>query len=72
MNGNRILKVVVASLLGAGTSITPVMAQELPDFEEWACRFCPFPEKGVEGNVDGAALHVSDYSARFGDYTGLD
>lgn len=72
MNGNRILKVLVASLLGAGTLSTPALAQELPDFEQWPCRFCPFPEKGVEGNVDAAALHVSDDSARFGDYTGLD
>lgn len=72
MNGNRMLKVMVASLLGAGTVATPVMAQQLPDFEEWPCRFCPFPEKGVEGSVDGAALNVSEDSARFGDYTGLD
>ena len=72
MNGNRILKIMVASLLGAGTVASPALAQELSDFEEWSCRFCPFPEKGVEGNVDAEALHVSDDSARFGDYTGLD
>jgi len=72
MNENRILKIMVASLLGAGTVASPVLAQELPDFEQWSCRFCPFPEQGVEGNVDAEALHVSDDSARFGDYTGLD
>jgi MtrB/PioB family decaheme-associated outer membrane protein len=73
MNGNRTLKVIVATLLGAGVASGPAaFAQELPDFEQWQCRFCPFPEKGVEGSVGASALHVSDDSARFGDYTGLD
>lgn len=73
MNGNRTLKVIVAALLGAGTAAGPaVMAQEMPDFEQWQCRFCPFPEKGVSGSADASVLNVSDDSARFGDYTGLD
>jgi hypothetical protein len=73
MNGNRTLKVIVAALLGAGTATGPAaMAQEMPDFEQWQCRFCPFPEKGVSGSADASVLNVSDDSARFGDYTGLD
>jgi MtrB/PioB family decaheme-associated outer membrane protein len=73
MNGNRTLKVIVAALLGAGTTALPAaFAQELPDFEQWQCRFCPFPEKGVSGSAGASALHVSDDSARFGNYTGLD
>ena len=73
MNGNRTLKVIIAALLGAGTAAGPaVMAQEMPDFEQWQCRFCPFPEKGVSGSAGAAALDVSEDSARFGDYTGLD
>jgi len=73
MNGNRTLKVIVAALLGAGTAAGPVaLAQELPDFEQWQCRFCPFPEKGIDGNVGASVLNVSEDSARFGDYTGLD
>jgi MtrB/PioB family decaheme-associated outer membrane protein len=73
MNGNRTLKVIVAALLGAGTAAGPVaLAQEMPDFEQWQCRFCPFPEQGVDGNVGASVLNVSEDSARFGDYTGLD
>jgi len=73
MNDNRILKVIVAALLGAGSAAGPVAtAQEMPDFEQWRCRFCPFPEKGVSGSAGASVLDVSDDSARFGDYTGLD
>jgi MtrB/PioB family decaheme-associated outer membrane protein len=74
MNGKGNLKVVVAALLGTGLAAAPVgaPAQEMPDFEQWQCRFCPFPGSGVTGSVGAAALHVSDDSARFGDFTGLD
>jgi MtrB/PioB family decaheme-associated outer membrane protein len=73
MNGNRTLKVIVAALLGAGTAAGPVaLAQEMPNFEQWQCRFCPFPEKGIDGEAGASVLNVSEDSARFGDYTGLD
>jgi MtrB/PioB family decaheme-associated outer membrane protein len=73
MNGNRTFKVIVAALLGAGTAAGPaVLAQEMPDFDQWQCRFCPFPEPGVDGSAGASALHVSEDSARFGDFTGLD
>jgi MtrB/PioB family decaheme-associated outer membrane protein len=72
MNSNRTLKVVVAALLGAGAAGgQPALAQQ-PNFDEWPCKFCPFPDKGPEGSVGVSALHVSEDSARFGDYTGLD
>jgi MtrB/PioB family decaheme-associated outer membrane protein len=73
MNRNRTLKVIVATLLGAGTLAAPAaFAQEMPDFEQWQCRFCPFPETGVSGNAGASVLDVSEDSARFGNYTGLD
>jgi MtrB/PioB family decaheme-associated outer membrane protein len=73
MNGNRILKVTIAALLGAGTVAGPgAQAQEAPDFEQWQCRFCPFPEKGISGSAGASTLYVDEDSARFGDYTGLD
>lgn len=73
MNGNRKLKVVMAAILGAGATAAPVaFAQELPDFEQWQCRFCPFPDKGLQGSAGASVLSVSDDSARFGNYTGLD
>ena len=73
MNENRTLKVIITALLGTSVVTGPAaLAQEMPDFEQWACKFCPFPEKGVTGEAGASALNVSDDSARFGDYTGLD
>jgi MtrB/PioB family decaheme-associated outer membrane protein len=74
MNGTHTLKVIVAALLSAGSVAAgpAALAQEMPDFEQWACRFCPFPEPGMAGSAGAGALNVSDDSARFGDYTGLD
>lgn len=72
MNGNRMLKILLAGLLVAGPAAGPVALAQAVNFEEWPCRFCPFPDSGVEGSVGVSALHVSEDSARFGDYTGLD
>ena len=73
MNRKNYLRLAVATLLGAGALAGQVaFAQEMPDFEEWKCRRCPFPETGLEGSAGASALNVSDDSARFGDYTGLD
>ncbi len=73
MNRKNYLRLAVATLLGAGAlSAQTALAQEMPDFEQWKCSRCPFPEKGLEGSAGASALNVSDDSARFGDYTGLD
>lgn len=42
------------------------------DTSEWKCETCPFEKAGVSGALDVGVGHVSDDSARFGDYTGLD
>jgi len=41
------------------------------DTSTWKCANCEFPA-GVEGTVELGGYSVSDTSARFGDYTGLD
>ena len=41
------------------------------DASKWKCESCPF-EKGTSGTVDVGVGNVSDSSAKFGDYTGLD
>jgi MtrB/PioB family decaheme-associated outer membrane protein len=43
----------------------------VPDTSGWSCRFCPF-EDGWSAWVEPRLGYVSDSSARFGDYTGLD
>ncbi len=40
------------------------------DTSQWKCESCPFP-KGTRGTVDVGVGSVSDESARFGDFTGL-
>ena len=73
MNRKNNLKLLVATLLGTiALHGGAASAQEMPDFERWECKRCPFPDKGLEGDAGAAALNVSDDSARFGDYTGLD
>jgi len=73
MKGMTHLKLAVATLLGTVALHGPTaFAQEMPDFEKWECKRCPFPAKGLDGEAGASALNVSDDSARFGDYTGLD
>lgn len=70
MERNRTLRILVATLLGAAWA-APVLAAE-PDWDNWACKFCPFPEAGPDGEASVEAIDVSQDSARFGRYTGLD
>lgn len=68
MNKHRTLKILVAALLGA----TWAQAQAAePNWDNWNCKWCPFPESGTTGSASAEALNVSDDSAKFGDYTGL-
>jgi len=69
MNRNRTLKILVAALLGAGWA--QAQAAE-PDWDNWQCKFCPFPGSGTTGSASVGVKNVDDDSARFGDYTGLD
>lgn len=41
------------------------------DTSGWKYKFCAFEEEGVSGDVEDGVGAVSDDSARFGDYTGL-
>ena len=41
------------------------------DPSQWKCETCPFEEAGTTGSVEGGVEGVSDASAKFGDYTGL-
>ncbi len=41
------------------------------DTSAWTCESCPYP-KGLSGTVEVGAGNVSDKSAKFGTYTGLD
>lgn len=70
MNANRTLQILVAALLGVSSAAQAQPAE--PDWEQWVCKFCPFPATGPDGSVSASALNVSDDSAKFGDYTGLD
>lgn len=60
------IALAVALVLGGGV-IPPVQA----DFSDWKCAKCEFPG-GARGSVELGAITVSDTSARFGDFTGLD
>ncbi len=56
--------------LGA-LSATAGNSMAAPDTSQWKCESCPF-ETGTSGAVDVGVGHVSQQSAKFGDYTGLD
>jgi MtrB/PioB family decaheme-associated outer membrane protein len=60
------LALAIALSLSAGLT----QAAQL-DTSNWKCANCVFPE-GVQGSVELGGYSVSDTSARFGDYTGLD
>ena len=51
-------------LSAAGTAAAQV------DTSQWKCESCPYP-KGATGTVDAGVGYVSDDSATFGNYTGL-
>ncbi|HTT09996.1 MAG TPA: MtrB/PioB family decaheme-associated outer membrane protein [Burkholderiaceae bacterium] len=42
------------------------------DTSNWKCESCPFEKEQFTGTVDGGGGDVSEASAKFGDYTGLD
>ena len=56
----------LGALSAAGTA-----AAQVVDTSAWKCSACPYP-KGSSGTVEAGLGVVSDDSAKFGDYTGLD
>ena len=60
-------------LLGTLGALTGAVgsAAAAVDTSQWKCESCPF-ETGASGSVDVGVGAVSDASAKFGDYTGLD
>ena len=58
-------------LLGVFGALVAADAALAGDVSKWKCESCPF-EKGTSGTVDIGVGNVSDSSAKFGDYTGLD
>ena len=58
-------------LLGALGVLSAASAAAAPDTSAWKCESCPYP-KGTTGTVEVGVGTVSDDSAKFGDYTGLD
>ena len=68
---------VATVLLAAGAAqaqeapAAPAASAAAPDPSSWTCSKCPF-EKGYQASAEAGAGYVSDSSAKFGDYTGLD
>jgi MtrB/PioB family decaheme-associated outer membrane protein len=58
-------------LLGALGVLSASAAVAAPDTSAWKCESCPYP-KGTTASVDVGVGYVSDDSARFGTYTGLE
>jgi len=71
---NRLLLLsMLSALSGAAAAADSATGADKagPDISEWKCESCKFVE-GTSGSVNVGAGHVSDSSAKFGDYTGLD
>jgi MtrB/PioB family decaheme-associated outer membrane protein len=69
------MKPLKIALLAAAILPVPLLvaAGEVPavDTSRWSCKFCPF-EDGRSGLLELGAGYVSDESAKFGEYNGLD
>ncbi|MBI5259891.1 MAG: MtrB/PioB family decaheme-associated outer membrane protein [Burkholderiales bacterium] len=50
----------------------PMHSLAAVDTSQWKCETCPFEKAGTSGSVDIGVGAVSERSARFGDFTGLD
>ena len=76
MSGNGIVAPLARSALLLAAAIAPAIqagADEAPavDTSRWACKYCVFEEDASFAPTLGAG-YVSDDSAKFGEYTGLD
>lgn len=57
-------------LAALGLLTISMPADAAPDTSQWACSTCPYP-KGTTGSIDAGLGSVSDKSARYGDFSGL-
>lgn len=62
------------TLLGALGVLSMVASPAMAavDTSEWKCETCPFEKAGVSGTVDAGIANVSERSAKFGEFSGLD
>lgn len=75
MNGNDSVATLVRSALVLAVAVAPAAraaADDVPavDTSRWVCKYCPFEEDASFAPSLGAG-YVSDDSAKFGEYTGL-
>src|ERR1035437_5384884 len=66
---NQLLLLSMISALPA--TVMAADGGSLPDTTKWECKLCPV-EQGWSGSVDAGVGYVSDKSAKFGEYNGLD
>jgi MtrB/PioB family decaheme-associated outer membrane protein len=71
MSGRNRGPQLFAAVMLAGPLLAPAADAPAVDTSHWACKFCPF-EQGLSGSVELGAGYVSDDSAKFGEYNGLD
>lgn len=62
----------LSPLFVLGTLSAAVSSAYAVDPTQWKCESCPFEKEGVSATLDGGVGTVSEKSAKFGDYTGLD
>ncbi|MHB8668317.1 MAG: MtrB/PioB family decaheme-associated outer membrane protein [Burkholderiales bacterium] len=67
---NQLLLLGMLSALSPAAVADGAGAQAAVDTSQWKCESCKF-EEGGSGTVDVGAASVSEKSAKFGDYTGL-
>ena len=62
------------TLLGALGVLSMVASQAMAavDTSAWKCETCPFEKTGISGTVDAGIANVSERSAKFGEFSGLD
>jgi MtrB/PioB family decaheme-associated outer membrane protein len=68
---NPLILLGVFSLLPAAAAADDAAGAAAVDTSKWLCKLCKF-ETGTSGSVEVGAGNVSDKSAKFGEYNGLD
>jgi len=64
------IRILSLALLGAMASVAVAAEGDAPDTSRWECKSCVLPS-GWEQDYELGIIGVSDSSARFGKYTGL-